>query len=93
MFLILRPFHGYSTPLNRCVDVDISVNKCTNVGVEKLLVASLALLELQLHLDVVPTGLQNRILVVGQLQPVQRLHHGCDLRGNTWFACGSALSI
>lgn len=65
------------------LDVDISENKFTNIGVEKLLVASLALLQLQLHLDVLPTRHQNNILVVGLLQPIQGRHHDCDLRGNT----------
>ena len=61
-------------------DISISVNELTNVGVEELLVASLALLQFQLHLDVFPAGHQNRVLVVGLLHPVQGLHHGCDLK-------------
>lgn len=50
-----------------------SVKELTNVGVEELLVTSLTLLQLQLHLDVLPTCHQNHILVVGLLQCGQGL--------------------
>lgn len=54
---------GFGTEVGLCL--------LTNVGVEDLLVAPLTLLELQLHLDVLPPCQQNQVLVVGLLQPAQ----------------------
>lgn len=51
----------------------MSVKELANVGVEELLVASLALLQLQLNLDVLPACHQNHVLVVGLLQRGQGL--------------------
>lgn len=52
------------------MDVCYNVNGLlTNVGVEELLVAPLALLQLELDLDVLTAGRQNQVLVVGLLQP------------------------
>lgn len=50
---------------------DVGLCVFTNVGVEDLLVAPLALLQLQLHLEVFPTRPQNNVLVVGLLQSGQ----------------------
>ena len=56
------------------------MNEFTNVGVEKFLVPSLALLQLHLQLDVFSTGHKDQVLVVGLFQPIQGLHHNCDLK-------------
>lgn len=64
------------------------VSELTNVGVENLLVASLALLQLQLHLQVLPSCQQNHVLVVGLFQPVQGRPCDGDLKINTFIFSG-----
>lgn len=68
------------------------VSELTNVGVENLLVASLTLLQLQLHLQVLPTCQQNHVLVVGLFKSVQGRPRDGDLKINTFFF-SSGLSL